>query len=288
MVTNYYDGWGRRIARIEDGTLELYVWDPMTVVAVADEDADLTEYYTRGMGIAGDVGTLVASHHFGDGSTVLLHNNHRGDVVLATDASGAVSGTAEFTPFGNVLSSSGHTSRFGFSSKELDASGLIYYGYRYYSPEMNAWVSFDPAGEYGGINLYRFCYNNPLCYVDNNGLWVIPVVMGFVAAVALGIGLWKMTDKVEEREVRQKLMEQKFKAVECGDTEEYWTSVDEYIAFMERVPSELVNDGSRLNASSYISVFGGRGGAWVNFKQDIQDIIDYLRKQFGGGGDDEL
>ncbi|GEM_PF-2137565 len=167
----YYDGWGRRIAKIENGTLELYVWDPMTVVAVADEDADLTEYFTRGIGIAGDVGTLVAAHDFSGSTTMLLHSNHRGDVVLATDLAGAVVYSGEFTPFGNELTSSGgYLPRFGFSSKEYDVSRLIYYGFRYYSPELNCFLSPDPIGEYGGINLYEFCANSPVNFVDPFGL----------------------------------------------------------------------------------------------------------------------
>ena len=42
------------------------------------------------------------------------------------------------------------------------ASGLNYYGYRYYDPVTGRWPSRDPIGESGGINLYGF--------VDNDGI----------------------------------------------------------------------------------------------------------------------
>ena len=180
----YYDDYGRRIAKVEDGSLTLYLWDGMNIIGTAAEDADLAKYYTRGVGIAGDVGTLVAVHHFGDSSSDLLHNNHRGDVVLATDDSGNVTGQYDYTPFGELMSSSGvYVARFGFSSKERDASDLVYFGFRYFSPQLNQFVSPDPIQEEGGANLYAFCGNNPVndvdffgqSYIDFNvsgGYWV--------------------------------------------------------------------------------------------------------------------
>ena len=57
------------------------------------------------------------------------------------------------------------------STKYHDAeTGLYYYGYRYYSAEMGRWLSRDPRGEAGSLNLYLFVYNNPLYFVDPFGL----------------------------------------------------------------------------------------------------------------------
>ncbi|WP_446011594.1 RHS repeat-associated core domain-containing protein, partial [Candidatus Electrothrix sp.] len=50
-----------------------------------------------------------------------------------------------------------------------DVTGLYYYGYRYYSPELGRWMSRDPIGEDGGLNLYGFVGNSPLVYVDPFG-----------------------------------------------------------------------------------------------------------------------
>jgi len=103
-------------------------------------------------------------------STVYLHSNWRGDVVMATDASGAVVGEYSYTTFGEQLSATGtYMPRFTFSSKEHDASGLVYHGFRYYSPVLCRWISEDPIRESGGLNLYQFCFNNPINRVDPYG-----------------------------------------------------------------------------------------------------------------------
>ena len=60
---------------------------------------------------------------------------------------------------------------FGFQGQFLDTeSGLMNYGYRYYSPNLGRWLSKDPIGERGGINLYGFVSNSPTVSIDRNGL----------------------------------------------------------------------------------------------------------------------
>ena len=56
-----------------------------------------------------------------------------------------------------------------YSGKERDASGLYYYGYRYYQPWAGRWLSADPAGLLDGLNLFRMVHNNPLRYRDVQG-----------------------------------------------------------------------------------------------------------------------
>jgi len=56
-----------------------------------------------------------------------------------------------------------------YSGKEMDDSGLYYYGARYYAPWLQRWVSADPAGAVDGLNLYAMVDNNPLLYIDKSG-----------------------------------------------------------------------------------------------------------------------
>ncbi len=51
------------------------------------------------------------------------------------------------------------------------ASGVLFYGFRYYSPELGRWVNRDPIEEEGGVNLYGFIDNEPIAYLDALGLW---------------------------------------------------------------------------------------------------------------------
>ena len=56
-----------------------------------------------------------------------------------------------------------------YSGKEMDLSGMYYYGARYYAPWLQRWVSADPAGDIDGLNLYGFVLNNPVTYFDSTG-----------------------------------------------------------------------------------------------------------------------
>jgi hypothetical protein len=42
-----------------------------------------------------------------------------------------------------------------------------------YDPATGRWLSKDPIGISGGLNLYAFCGNDPVNYVDPSGLWGI-------------------------------------------------------------------------------------------------------------------
>ena len=57
-----------------------------------------------------------------------------------------------------------------YSGKERDASGLYYYGFRYYAPWLCRWISPDPAGDDGGLNLYAMAGGNPVTNIDEQGL----------------------------------------------------------------------------------------------------------------------
>src|SRR5690606_14252731 len=88
----------------------------------------------------------------------------------------ALSATYKYDSYGNTLSSSGSMAAanlYRFSSKEVNLnytdSGIYYYGYRWYEPNLQRWLNPDPIEEEGGINLYGFVYNNPIGDFDKDG-----------------------------------------------------------------------------------------------------------------------
>jgi RHS repeat-associated protein len=82
-----------------------------------------------------------------------------------TPASGQPPGLAPGDPWVDVLP-------FHFSTKFTDReSGLNYYGYRFYDPVDGRWLSRDPMGESGGINISGTCQNSLVLIVDHLGLY---------------------------------------------------------------------------------------------------------------------
>lgn len=98
-----------------------------------------------------------------------------GNSGLETDGQGKLVSYEEYYPYGgtaiwfsqNALEATYKTIRY--SGKEKDATGLYYYGYRYYQPWVGRWLSADPAGTVDGLNLYRMVRNNPVTLHDPDG-----------------------------------------------------------------------------------------------------------------------
>jgi insecticidal toxin complex protein TccC len=98
-----------------------------------------------------------------------------GSSGLELDKDGNVISLEEYYPYGgtavwtarSVLEADYKTVRY--SGKERDATGLYYYGHRYYQPWAGRWLSTDPAGTVDGLNLFRMVRNNPVMLSDPDG-----------------------------------------------------------------------------------------------------------------------
>ncbi|WP_324615785.1 RHS repeat-associated core domain-containing protein, partial [Proteus terrae] len=98
-----------------------------------------------------------------------------GNSGLETDGQGQLVSYEEYYPYGgtaiwsseNAVEADYKTIRY--SGKEKDATGMYYYGYRYYQPWIGRWLSADPAGTIDGLNLYRMVRNNPVTLHDPDG-----------------------------------------------------------------------------------------------------------------------
>ncbi len=62
-------------------------------------------------------------------------------------------------------------------------SGLYLTLYRVYNPSLGRWLSRDPIGEQGGLNLYNYVDNNPLRLSDPLGLWSAECIRAVLDAV---------------------------------------------------------------------------------------------------------
>ncbi|TWC59259.1 insecticidal toxin complex protein TccC [Pseudomonas sp. SJZ080] len=103
-------------------------------------------------------------------------NDHLGSCTLELDSEGEVISQERYHPFGTTawfagrgeVEASRKTVRY--SGKERDATGLYYYGFRYYVAWLQRWLSPDPAKDIESLNLYVFVSNSPVARYDREGL----------------------------------------------------------------------------------------------------------------------
>jgi RHS repeat-associated protein len=117
---------------------------------------------------------LIAETHVSTGNTYYVMTDANKNLTEYLTNAGAVAGHYEYSPFGQITQVSGGLSDqfdFRFSSEFFEQdTGLVYYNFRYYSPELGRWMSRDPIKEYGGWNLYSFVWNSPFLWWDLLGL----------------------------------------------------------------------------------------------------------------------
>lgn len=95
--------------------------------------------------------------------------------TMVLDSTGSLISKEAYYPFGGTAlwsTNNPHEANYKtqrYSGKIRDATGLIYYGYRYYIPWQMCWLNADPAGTVNGLNLRRMVANNPVTHQDSDG-----------------------------------------------------------------------------------------------------------------------
>jgi insecticidal toxin complex protein TccC len=102
-------------------------------------------------------------------------SDHLGSCTLELDSDGEVISLERYHPFGTTawfagrgeVEASRKTVRY--SGKERDATGLYYYGFRYYVAWLQRWLNPDPIGTVDGLNFFRMLRNSPINNRDEEG-----------------------------------------------------------------------------------------------------------------------
>lgn len=105
-----------------------------------------------------------------------------------SNASGAVVQRYVYDSFGNmVITTNGNINQpYTYTSREYDVeTGMYFYRARYYDPKVGRFVTKDPIGFAGGINVFSYASSNPVNFMDPEGL---DVYVCYYSDAAAGFG----------------------------------------------------------------------------------------------------
>jgi RHS repeat-associated protein len=169
-----YDVFNRRLSKqtltLDVGSQEWvetdrirYIYDGNQEIGALSSDGTMTQLRVLGLGnpIAIELnGTPYAPLH-----------DHRGSTVCLIDLqSRSIFETYHYSSFGAIQEDA--SCPWQFAGKRLDPeTGLIYFGARYYDPELGRWMTPDPAGFIDGPNRFAYVNNNPISGLDQFGLF---------------------------------------------------------------------------------------------------------------------
>ena len=179
---NFYDAENLRYGMEEDGERTNFVTNGWSVFTELDAEWKPTKRLVRGYGIVAseECGQVVEEsitteptafnrYHF-------YHQNEHGDIEYITGSNGKVSNAYTYNAFGTIANSSELVkNRYTYNGEQYDQISQQYYlRARNYNPLIGRFTQEDVfRGD--GLNLYAYCGNNSVMYVDPSGYDQIPV-----------------------------------------------------------------------------------------------------------------
>ncbi|HDR9797799.1 TPA: RHS domain-containing protein [Burkholderia cenocepacia] len=200
----FYDAFGRRIAKEVNGERTVFGWDGDTLAYESDGERGTHYLYEPGtfvplaQYVAGPVEGIATPEwkstdryvpeedplqkvpeRRGDAVVFYYHCDQIGTPQLLTDDDGDVVWEASYKAWGEAREVIARASKAAgivaknplrFQGQQVDAeTGLHYNWHRYYDSDIGRFVSKDPIGLVGGINVYQYA-SNPVEWIDPLGL----------------------------------------------------------------------------------------------------------------------
>lgn len=118
---------------------------------------------------------LICAHAWAQSADAItyVYTDPQGTPLAETDASGKITATFDYTPYGATALGSPPNGP-GYTSHVNDSeTSLVYMQARYYDPATARFLSVDPvkqnAGNASAFNQYEYASDNPIINVDPNG-----------------------------------------------------------------------------------------------------------------------
>jgi RHS repeat-associated protein len=166
----YYDPFGRRLWKDVGGVKTFYLYSDEGLIG--EYDSTGVEIKTYGYAPDSTWGTNPMFQKIGTNYYWYM-NDHLGTPQVMIDTSGKIVWTATYDSFGNdQIITEDITNNLRFPGQYDDGeTGLHYNWNRYYDPRTGRYTRVDPIGfDSGNLNLYAYVGNNPVSYIDSEGL----------------------------------------------------------------------------------------------------------------------
>jgi len=160
-----YDGSGRRVWKGHLADTVGFVWDGDGSVAETNSTNQIAALYSY------TPGSLTPFSMTRSGSTYYYLLDEASNVTALMKHDGTITNTYSYWPFGwDTISNNVVHNQYRFAGQYSDETGLYYMRNRYYDHRTRRFISEDPIGLAGGINMYAYAGNDPINSSDPMGL----------------------------------------------------------------------------------------------------------------------
>jgi RHS repeat-associated protein len=168
VVEFVYDAFGRRLAKIVNGTAKQYRYDGEDLILEINDRDSTVAKYTFGPGIDRPLKMVR------NGNEYYYLADGLGSIRAMADETGSVVQEYKYSVFGEIGEKIGSIENpFTYTAREWDGEiGLYYYRARFYDARVGRFGAEDPRGFFSGMNYFIYCRNNSTIFVDPSGLSV--------------------------------------------------------------------------------------------------------------------